>query len=358
MSEQGEDQSQKTEDPTPKKLEDSRKKGQVALSREVNNWLMLFVSTILVAVFADDVLANLVQHLRTYIAQAHQMPSAPGGLRLALGESWQDVMLIMMWPLLLLMFTAFFGPFVQVGPLFAPEAIKPDISKISPIKGFGRLFSMKSLVEFAKGMLKLGVIAAVGTILMIPFYKNVEYLVGVEPILVVGELQDMIIRMMSGILLVLLVIAVADVTFQHYQHYEQMRMSKQEVKDEYKQTEGDPQVKQRLSQLRQQRAQERMAQSVPESDVVVTNPTHYAVALKYDPEEMDAPKVLAKGLDEMALRIRQIAEDNDIILYENPPLAQTLYDTVEVDDFIPPDLYRAVAEVISYVFKKTGKLNQ
>jgi len=167
----------------------------------------------------------------------------------------------------------------------------------------------------------------------------------------------LIVRLMVGVLVIMLVVAVIDVMFQRFEHYKKMRMTKQELKDEYKQTEGDPHVKARLRQLRSERARQRMMQAVPEADVVITNPTHYSVALKYDPDEMEAPLCVAKGVDAVALRIREVAKEHDIELYENPPLARTLFDTVDIDETIPTEHYQAVAEVISYVFKRKGRLH-
>jgi flagellar biosynthetic protein FlhB len=356
MTDSEQDESQKTEDPTPKKLEESRKKGQVALSREINNWVMLFTGTIVVLALGPYTLSSMKNHMQSYIEKAHVMPSIPGGLGFALGESFWVIIGILMLPLLILMAAAFLGPFLQIGPLFAPEVIKPDINKISPLQGFKRLFSMRSIMEFIKGILKIGIIGTVGVILLYPFYGSVEHMVGLPVPVMMDEVQGLVMRLMAGILVVLLVVAVIDLIYQRYEHYKKMRMTKQELKDEYKQTEGDPHVRAKLKQLRQEKARTRMMQAVPEADVVITNPTHYSVALKYKPEEMDAPVVIAKGFDDLAMRIREVARENDIPLYENKPLARVLFDTVEVDQMIPPEHYQAVAEVISYVFQLKGKL--
>ncbi len=349
------EESQKTEEPTAKKLEEARKKGQVALSREVNSWVMLFIATLLIATLSGTFLEQLKDLLRQYLEHAADLPGAPGGLSLALGEAFNQVIWIMMLPFVVLMLAAFLSPFVQVGPLFAPEIIKPDISKISPIKGFGRLFSMRSLVEFVKGIFKIAIVGVVGVIILYPYYDRLEHMVGLPIPVLMEEILYLIIKLMSGVLVVFLVIAVADLVYQRYEHYKKMRMTKQEVKDEYKQTEGDPHVRAKLRQLRAERARQRMIQAVPQADVVITNPTHFSIALKYKPEEMDAPVCIAKGVDQVALRIREVAKEHNIILFENPPLARVLYDTVEIDDPIPQEHYKAVAEVISFVFKTKGK---
>lgn len=359
MSDSGqEDESQKTEEPTPKKLEESRKKGQVALSREVNNWVMLFTATIVVLAIGPSALNSMKLFMQGFIERAHVMPYAPDGIGTVLGHSFWGILGILALPLIILMIAAFLAPFLQIGPLFAPQVIKPDVSKISPMAGFKRLFSMRSIMEFVKGILKIGIIGFIGILLLKPFYGSIDHMIGLPVPTMMDEMQGLVLRLMSGILVVLLVVAVADLVYQRYEHYKKMRMSKQELKDEYKQTEGDPHVRAKLRQLRQEKARARMMQAVPEADVVITNPTHYSLALKYDPEEMDAPVLVAKGVDELAMRIREVAKENDVPLYENRPLARVLYDTVELDEMIPAEHYQAVAEVISYIFQLKGKLEK
>lgn len=351
------DDSQKTEDATPKKMEESRKKGQVALSREINNWIMLLTGTIVILAIGPGAMSDLKILMKTFIESAHLMPSVPGGFGYILGDMFWAVMKILTLPLIIFLMAAFAGPFFQVGPLFAPEVIKPDFSKVSPMKGFKRLFSMRSIMEFVKGILKIGIIGVVGVILLMPFYDSVDHMIGLPLMAMMEEMQSLVLRLMTGILVVLLVVAVIDLVYQRYEHNKQMRMTKQELKDEYKQTEGDPHVRAKLRQLRQDKARARMMQAVPEADVIITNPTHYSLALKYDPETMDAPVLLAKGIDEVAMRIREVAKEHDIPLFENKPLARVLYDTVELDQIIPEEHYQAVAEVISYIFQLKGKLN-
>ena len=358
MSDGGEsDDAQKTEEPTPKKLDDSRKKGQVALSREVNNWLMLFAGTIVVVVMGPSAMSELKDIMRSYIEKAHIMPGVPGGFGYIFGDAFWAVIGVLALPLMFLMFIAFLGPFMQVGPLIAPQVLKPDVSKISPLKGFKRLFSMRSLMEFVKGILKIAIISAVGIILIYPYFGGIEHFIGMPVPAMLEELTTLVVKLMSGILVVLMVVAVIDLVYQRYEHHKKMKMTKQEVKDEYKQTEGDPHVRAKLRQLRQEKARARMMQAVPEADVIITNPTHFSIALKYNPDEMDAPVLLAKGVDEVAMRIREVAKEHEIPLYENKPLARVLYDTVEIDQMIPAEHYQAVAEVISYIFQLKGKLN-
>ncbi len=356
MSDAEQDDSQKTEDPTRKRIEESRKKGQVALSREVNNWLMIFAGTMLLAFMSRGVLGDLETHLKTYIEFAHGLPTMPGGAEQILGQSFFEVVKILFLPLLFLMAIAFIGPFGQVGPLFSVEAITPKLSKISPISGFKRLFSRRSLMEFLKGLLKLAAVSVVGVMILRPYLGAIDHMVGLPLPLLLDEMLHIVIRMLIGVLIVLVVVAAIDLSFQRMDHMRKLRMSKQEVKDEYKQSEGDPHVKGRLRQLRIERARRRMMAAVPEADVVITNPTHFAIALKYDPDQMEAPVCIAKGQDHLALKIREIANDNEVEIVENPPLARALFDSVELDEVIPIEHYKAVAEVISFVFRKKGKL--
>lgn len=351
------DESQKTEEPTPKKLEETRKKGQVPLSREMNNLIVLLAATIVVVGMGQSVMGNLAELLRLIFDNAHQIGSVSGrGYGEVLKRLYFDVLAIIAVPIIFLMAAAFLAPFVQIGPLIAPESIKPSLSKISPISGFGRLFSMRSLFEFVKGILKIAIVGTVGFIILYPYYGNVDHFVGLPIGFMLTELRSLFLRLMIGVLVVLFILAIIDVVYQRMEHLKKIRMSRQEIKDEYKQTEGDPHMRARLRQLRMERSRQRMIQAVPTADVIITNPTHFAIALKYDPEQMDAPVCVAKGVDAVALRIREVANENKITIVENRPLARALYDTVEIDDMIPEEHYKAVAEVISFVFRLKGKM--
>jgi flagellar biosynthesis protein FlhB len=328
----------------------------VAISREINNWVMLLAGTLVVVAMGPAMMSDLSVLMRTYIERSHDMPEVPGGMQFAVVEALREVLKIIMLPLLFLIVAAFVGPFAQVGPLFAPDILKMDISKISPSKGFSRLFSMKSIMEFVKGILKITIVSVVGYMVIKPFFGTIDHMVGLPIPLMMDETMALVTRMLIGMLVVIFIIAVLDLVYQRYEHMKKMRMTKQELKDEYRQSEGDPHVKAKLRQLRQEKARARMMQAVPSADVVITNPTHYSVALKYDPDTNDAPIVVAKGIDELAMRIREVARENDVIILPNPPLARVLFDTVDVDTAVPPDQYKAVAEIISYVFRLKGKL--
>jgi flagellar biosynthetic protein FlhB len=198
-------------------------------------------------------------------------------------------------------------------------------------------------------------IGLVSTVLIYPYFSGIDHAVDQPIPFLMDDMMALTLRLMTGVLVVFLAVSIADVLYQRWEFNKQMRMTKQEVKDEYKQTEGDPYVKGRLKQLRMEKARQRMMQAVPKADVVITNPTHFAVALKYDPKENEAPVVIAKGVDAIAFRIREVAKEHNVIIYENPPLARSLYDQVEIDEAIPQDLYKAVAEVISFVYQKRGR---
>ena len=222
-------------------------------------------------------------------------------------------------------------------------------------KGFKRLFSLRAIIEFVKGLLKISIITVVLIAVLLPDFDDLGKLVIFDITATLAVLRDESLKLLAAVLFVLAIIAIADFVYQRWEHARNLRMTKQEVKDEFKQTEGDPQIKGKIRQLRSERARKRMMAAVPQADAVITNPTHYAVALSYNQETMQAPIVTAKGSDHLALRIRQIAEENDVPVVENPPLAQALYHGVDIDQEVPQQHYRAVAEVISYVFSLRGR---
>lgn len=349
------DDSQKTEEPTARKLEEARKRGQVINSREVTNWALLFAATLVIVGGGPLIADGLRDLLRPFLAQPHDMPVDSGNLGDILGATLGGTALLLALPLLLIALAALLSVLLQTGILFTAEPIKPDLKKISLISGFGRLFSMRAVMEFLKGLAKLGLVGTAGALAIMPFFDGAEHFIGLDLNQSLFEIETIFLRMMVAVLMVLFVIAAADYAYQRYDFMQKMRMSKQEIKDEFKQTEGDPHVKGRLRQLREQKARQRMMQAVPTADVVITNPTHYAVALKYDMKEMDAPQMVAKGIDAVAQRIKDTARENKVPVVENPVLARALFDSMELDQTIPAEHFKAVAEVISYVFKLKGR---
>lgn len=350
------DDASKTEDPTPKKLEEARKRGQVAQSRDLNTWFMFLAATLLIGTSVPHLFSSLGGFLRVFLERPETMPTDIAGIGLIFREIFMNSISATLIFFLALLCAAIFGPAIQVGFMLSPEVLKPDFSKVSIFKGFSRLFSLRSVIEFVKGLLKMLAVGLVGFSLIYPYFDNIEHTIHLTPLGMLEESQSLSIRMLIGILVALLAISLADYLYQRWEFMKQMRMTKQEIKDEYKQSEGDPYIKGRLKQLRMEKARQRMMQNVPKADVIITNPTHFSVALKYDPEIADAPVVIAKGVDTVAFRIREVAKEHDIIIFENPPLARTLYDTVDIDEVIPEELFKAVAEVISFVYKKKGKI--
>lgn len=350
-----EDDSQKTEEPSDKKLAKAREKGQIASSQEVKSWAVLLAGTGAVMFMAPFIAGQIHQISMPFIEKPHDIPFSFEGIRGAIADVAIDLSVAMAPFAVLIVAFALAGNLLQSGFLLAPEKIKPDFSKLSLVAGVKRMFSAKAFAEFIKGIFKLTIVAVVSFGLSLPLLEDMELM----PAMPLHELMDRLLMVaiiiMTATIAVMSAIAALDFAFQKMQFTKQMRMSKQEVKDEHKQAEGDPQVKAKIRALRQQRARERMMANVPEADVVITNPTHFAVALQYDIETMSAPKLVAKGVDTLAFRIREVAEENDVPIVENPPLARALHATVELDEEVPPEHFIAVAEVIGYVMRMKGK---
>ncbi len=347
---EGDDPAQKTEEPTPKKLREAREKGQVALSREINNWVMLAAIGLIVAAMGGQILEDFTLYLRRFLESAHLFPTDNGSLGNVLTVSTLEAGMVLFLPILLLVVFAFLSGFAQTGPLITVEQMKPKLEKLSPLKGFKRVFGVKGWVEFIKGVAKLLAVTVIAWFVLRPVIKGGEGMVGMDWTLMLKALRSEVLQLLFAVLVVMFFVAIFDYIVQKYQLNKQLRMSKQEIKDEYKQTEGDPHVKARLRELRVQKARQRMMQKVPEADVVITNPTHFAVALEYKQDTMQAPVLLAKGQDKVAFRIREMAEEHEVPVVENPPLARILHATVELDEEIPEEHYKAVAEVISFVY--------
>lgn len=345
------DESQKTEEPTQKRLDEALKKGQVATSREINHWFMMLAAAIGAAMFLPDALRLLQRSLIVFLESPHAMQTDLAGLR-----SWMLVLFghigLGLLPLAVLLMAAAVGArFLQSGFVFSIEPIKPRLDKISLTKGLKRLFSMQATVEFVKAMAKLAVVGAVSWLLLRPEFDRLERYAEFDMVTLLAVLNDISLRLLAAVVAVMTVIAGLDFLYQRFAHARQLRMTREELRDEFKESEGDPLVKGRLRQIRMERARRRMMQEVPKADVVITNPTHFAVALRYEQGTMGAPRVVAKGTDLVARRIRELAEEHKVPIVRNPPLARALYATVELDDEIPPEHYRAVAEVIGYVMK-------
>lgn len=350
------DESQKTEEPTEKKLEDARKKGQVASSKEINSFLLLFTATILIWVAAPYLGGTLTTDLRSLIERPHDL--AHGSVA-EVGQLMHEVLMmtlfVLLLPLAAFLIAALVSSVAQTGLIVAIEPMLPKLSKISPMEGFKRLFSGKSLVEFLKGIIKITLVGALATAVVWPIIDQFETMIAMDFASLVDLLHELMLLMMMAVVSLTAVIAGADFLYQRFSHRNKMRMSKQELKEEFKQTEGDPHIKGRLKQLRAEKSRRRMMAAVPTADVVITNPTHFAVALSYDADRHAAPIVVAKGADLVALRIRRLAEEHNISVIEDPPLARALHGAVGLDEQIPTEYFRAVAEIISVVFRDRGR---
>ena len=351
-----EDDSSKTEDPTAKKLSKGREEGSVAMSMEIKNWMILMGSAFAVALLAPWMMRGVSHVASTFLSEPHAIPMDFEHLRLMISDVFVRIGIILSPVLALLMLLAVFASVSQTGFMYSPKKLKPKLSKFSPKQGIKKIASAKSFIEFVKGMFKLVIVTAVAFGLAVPLLDDLQLIPAFDLVYTLDRLHDVAIVLMSATVAVMTAIAALDFLYQRYAFIKQMKMTKQEVKDEHKQSEGDPIVKSRIRRLRHERAQQRMMAAVPQADVVITNPTHYAVALEYKMETMPSPKLIAKGIDEVAHRIRDVAEENDIPVVENPPLARALYATVELDEEIPFEHYKAVAEVIGYVMRLKGKL--
>ena len=345
------DDAQKTEDPSAKKLEDAFKKGDVPKSQELKTWFMLFAATILFATAAPSLARDVTEFLRGYMSTVHLVATDGSGLGTTAEAIIKRVLMILSLPMLVFILAGLAGNLIQHKPLITFEKMQPKLNKISPLAGLKRMFSTNTLVEFLKTLAKLVLVSSVAFMIVWPERSMLEGMAAVSLGGVLDIIQIMAFRMLLGVTLLVTVIAALDFAWQKHQHQKKLRMTKQEVKDEFKQTEGDPQIKARLRQVRMDRARTRMMQAVPEADVVITNPTHFAVALVYKHGDMDVPRLVAKGADKVAFRIRDLAEEHDVPIVENPPLTRALYAAVEIDEEVPPEHYKAVAEVIGYVMK-------
>jgi flagellar biosynthetic protein FlhB len=349
------DNDQKTEQPSQRKLTSARQRGQVIQSREVNNLFMLGTGAAIVLLLAPSLARSLTVTLARFLDPASLMSSG-GVLWEAVWRLLGEIAGAFVLPLVLIVVAAAAGSLMQTGLVLATEKVGFDLERLSPMAGFKRLFSLRAVLEFLKGVAKFAVVMTIVGALLRPEMGRLEMLISSPPAALSADIYRLLIKITVGALVLVVLLALLDYSYQRFSFLRSMRMSKQEVKEEHKQSEGDPMVKARLRQIRMERTRKRMMAAVPGASVVVTNPTHYAVALKYELGAKGAPKVVAKGADLIAQKIREIAEENDVPLVENPPLARALYANVEIDHEIPPEHYRAVAEIVNYVFRLKGKL--
>ena len=342
------DASDKTEDPTQKRLDDAHDRGDVAKSQEINTWFIIAGATLVLSSFSGSIGSGLLMPMRNLIANSWMIHADGPGL-LQLAQSLEYVLIAALGvPLLMLALAAIAGNMIQHRLVWSGESLKPKFSKISPGAGFKRVFGKQAAANFGKGLFKLVALGAVMMAILWPERHRLESMVRFDPAAILGATTTLTLQLMGAVVAMLAIVAIADYFFQYRQWHERQKMSLQEMKQEFKQSEGDPHIKGRIRQLRHARMKKRMMSAVPKASVIITNPTHYAVALSYE-RGMPAPICLAKGIDSIALKIREIAKAHDIPIVENVPLARALHATVKVDEEIPVEHYHAVAQIIGYV---------
>lgn len=347
---------EKTESATPRKRQETRKKGQVAKSPEISSAVVMLTAFMALRFIGPLIYHQMLDFMKSsliMIADNRLSVASINNLVINLVIFFLQVSLPLM---LILMVIGVAANIAQVGFLFTGEPLIPKLEKIDPIKGFQKIFSKRALVELAKSIFKILVIAYVSYATIKGHINELLFLMKMSPPEIVELIAGLTYDLGVRISFALLIIAFADYAYQKWEYEENIKMSKQEIKEEHKMIEGNPQIKSKIREKQRQIAMRRMMQSVPNADVVITNPTHYAIALKYDATKATAPYVIAKGEGHVALKIKEIAKENKIITVENKPLAQALYKSVDINQEIPPELYQAVAEVLAFVYKLKRKI--
>ena len=351
MAEEKDTSQERSEQPTNKRLDDARKKGQIARSREFNTMIIMALAAVAMIMMGQTMMNDLSE-----IVKQHLQPSRQDIFDVSsIVRFLYDAIFAGVWLLtpffIIMMLAALLAPLSIGGWAFSFEALQPKLSKLNPLKGLKRIFSAKGLIEMIKAFAKFVLVAAVAiTVIWVQMDEFLQ--LGYESVdAALAHAGDLFAMAFLLVTSALIVIAAIDVPFQIWDHSKQMKMTKQEVKDEMKDTEGKPEVRSRIRQLQYEAAQARMMEAVPDADVVITNPTHFAVALKYDQKRMIAPMVVARGADLVAANIRRIAKENEVLLVETPPLARALYHSTDIGQQIPEGLYLAVAQVLAYVYQ-------
>jgi flagellar biosynthesis protein FlhB len=348
------DDQEKTEEPTAKKIEDARKEGNVPKSQDASGVMTLFIAILATLMLFPFISKHMILLFQYYFSLVGTPVDKLFVMDIII-VSIREILLMIMPLAIAVAIAGIIAAFAQFGFLFTTKAIVPDIKKIDPIKGTKNLFSLKKLIEGIKVTLKSFTTLGVGFVFFFYFILELPTvaLFGLEEQL--AWLRDKMIIISLVMLLIIFIFAIIDIIIVRKQYFDGLKMSKQEVKDEMKNMEGDPLVKSKIRQIQMETARRRMMAEVPEADVVITNPTHYAVAIKYEQDKFNAPVVVAKGVDNIAQQIKKIARENDVHIVQNPPLARSLYSEVDIDRPIPESLFAAVAEVLAYVYKVNKK---
>lgn len=345
------DDSSKTEEPSERKIEQAREDGDVAISQEVKTFIMLVGTLFMVWLLLPMLSKSFIKYYKKFIESPEAIEINLKSFHIVFVDAIYGFFKLMIIPFGMFIVLGVLASILQTGFMFSPKRLELKWEKLNFIAKLPTLIDMKKIIESLKGILKIIIIAGIGINVITPYITKAEQMPSMELIGILSIIHHATVVLIFTVTIAILVLAIADSLYQKFSHLKKLRMTKQEVKDEYKQSEGDPLIKGKIRQMRYERAHQKMMSNVPEASVIITNPTHYAVALQYKIDTMDAPKVLAKGVDHLALRIRELGLENDIPIVENPPLARALFASAEVDDFIPSEHFKAVAEVIGYVMQ-------
>ena len=342
------DSDDKQLDPSQKRLDQALERGDVVKSQEINTWFVIAGGTLVMSTFGGSIGTGILVPMRNLLANAWMIRTdGPGLMHLAKSLIYAVVSAVGL-PLFMLMIAAIAANLIQHRLVWSAEPLKPSFSKISPASGFKRIFGKQAAVNFAKGLFKVIALGAVMTAILWPERLRMEAMEHFDPSMLLGVTTSMTMHLLGAVVALLAIVAILDYLFQYRTWYERQKMSQQEMKEEFKQSEGDPHIKGRIRQIRIARMRKRMMAAVPKASVIITNPTHFSVALQYE-RGMSAPLCVAKGVDHLAFKIRVVAREHDIPIVENVPLARSLYATVDIDEEIPVEHYQAVAEIIGYV---------
>lgn len=348
---------EKTEKATPKKRSDARKKGQVLKSQDVSAAALLLIMFAFMFFYAELIYDRLFSIMKDFFINDITIDSITSEIALEIYLEMLMQMGIMVLPVMVIaMLAGIAANFFQFGLLFTTQTLKIDLKKMDPIKGIKKIISMRALINLVKSLLKVTFIGTATAAVIIIFLEDILTLGFHTPAEILSTVAFLsgLMGLVAAVMLIL--IAVIDYFYERFEFEKNLKMSKQDIKDEHKNAEGDPLIKSKIRQRQREMAMRRMMQEVPNADVVITNPTHFAIALKYDEDSMDAPRVVAKGTDFIAQKIKLIAKENDVIMVENRPLARAMYDQVEIGDQVPEEFFKAVAEVLAYVYRIKRKI--
>lgn len=348
------DDQEKTEEATSKKIEDARKEGNVPKSQDASGFVTLVVALGAFLGLLSWIESRLVYLYHYYYSLVGQSIDKELVLQISM-VTFREIIFTVIPLATSVAIAGLLANIMQIGFIFTTKPLIPDFNKINPIKGLKNLFSLKKAVESIKIILKVSLVMLISYYFLISFTKELPSVIYFPVFDQLAWLKEKMLILISVLLMLFLILSLFDLLFVRYNYFKDLRMSKQEVKDEYKQMEGDPRIKAKIRQIQMQMSRKRMMQEIPQADVVITNPTHYAVAIRYDQKKEDAPKIIAKGTDFIALKIKEIALNHQIQIVENPPLARELYKRCNIGESIPENLYKAVAEVLAFVYKSANK---